>query len=209
MRIPQAPLFSDPIYNGAADPVIFYNHEEAEWWIVYTQRMHSAPGPGHAPIHGSKLGVAASPDGRDWLYRGTLEGLEFERGHNTFWAPEIIRHEGKYHMYVSYVRGIPTTWERPRDIIHYTSANGWDWTFEKKLRLSSERVIDACVAKLPSGVWRMWYKDENHKSHSYFADSRDLYEWEAGGAAITLDAHEGPNVFEFAGSFWLIADFWR
>ena len=24
------------------------------------------------------------------MYRGTLEGLEIERGHNTFWIPEIL-----------------------------------------------------------------------------------------------------------------------
>ncbi|NMA66918.1 MAG: glycosyl hydrolase [Clostridiaceae bacterium] len=209
MRKPEAPLFNDPIFNGAADPTIFWNHEEKQWWIVYTQRMHSAPGPGTTPIHGSKLGVASSPDGHDWLYRGTLEGLEFEHGHNTWWAPEIIHYKNKYHMYASYVQGMPVNWERPRTIIHYTSLNGWEWKFESKLELSSDRVIDACVAKLPSGQWRMWYKDERHGSHSYCADSYDLYNWEVVGCSVDMDAHEGANVFEYAGSWWLIADLWR
>ncbi|MGI5899690.1 MAG: glycosyl hydrolase [Christensenellales bacterium] len=209
MRIPEAPLFNDPIYNGAADPVIFWNRDEQQWWIVYTQRMHSAPGPGTTPIHGSKLGVASSPDGHDWLYRGTLTGLEFEHGHNTWWAPEIFWHEDRYHMYASYVQGMPVNWNRPRTIIHYTSTNGWEWKLESKLKLSSDRVIDACVTKMPSGIWRMWYKDENHGSHTYCADSHDLYHWENSGCAIDGDPHEGPNVFFFEGSWWLIADYWR
>lgn len=209
MRIPEAPLFNDPIYNGAADPVIFWNRGEKQWWIVYTQRMHSAPGPGTTPIHGSKLGVASSPDGHDWLYRGTLEGLDFEHGHNTWWAPEILWHEDRYHMYASYVQGMPVNWNRPRTIIHYTSTDGWKWQLESHLSLSSDRVIDACVARMPSGIWRMWYKDEQHKSHTYCADSTDLYHWEPAGCAIDGPGHEGPNVFFFEGSWWMIVDYWR
>ena len=209
MRIPEAPLFNDPIYNGAADPVIFWNRAERQWWIVYTQRMHTAPGPGVTSIHGSRLGIASSQDGHDWLYRGTLEGLEFEHGHNTWWAPEILWHEDRYHMYVSYVQGMPINWNRPRSIIHYISMDGWAWKLESKLKLSSNRVIDACVAKTSDGVWRMWYKDEDHESHTYYADSADLFHWEPVGCAIYGDGHEGPNVFYFEDSWWLIADYWR
>ncbi len=209
MRLPEAPLFNDPIYNGAADPVVIWNKYEQQWWMVYTQRMQSAPGPGTTPIHGSRLGVASSADGHDWLYRGELEGLEFEHGHNTFWAPEIIYHEDTYHMYVSYVQGMPVNWNRPRTIIHYTSRDMWTWHIESKLDLSSERVIDACVAPLPQGGYRMWYKDEMNHSHSYYADSDDLYHWECRGCAIDLDGHEGPNVFKFKGAWWMVADFWR
>lgn len=209
MRTPQAPLFIDPIYAGAADPVVFWHHQERQWWMVYTQRMHSAPGMGFAPVHGSALGLATSPDGHDWLYRGTLQGLAFEPGHNTFWAPEILWHIDRYHMYVSYVQGIPTTWQRPRGIIHYTSRDGWHWHMESRLALSSDRVIDACVARLPSGRMRMWYKDEGHHSHTYCADSDDLYHWQVAGPAIEGDGHEGPNVFYLKGSWWMIADYWK
>ncbi|MDF3142978.1 MULTISPECIES: hypothetical protein [unclassified Streptomyces] len=51
--------------------------------------------------------MAASADGgRTWTYRGTLTGLDTEWGRNTFWAPEIIWHDGLHHMYVSYIRGV-------------------------------------------------------------------------------------------------------
>lgn len=46
--------------------------------------------------------------------------MDIEKGHNTFWAPEILWAEGSYHMYVSYITGIPTDWEYPRLMLHYT-----------------------------------------------------------------------------------------
>lgn len=29
------PLFTDPIYDGAADPVIIYNKQKKAWWMFY------------------------------------------------------------------------------------------------------------------------------------------------------------------------------
>jgi hypothetical protein len=210
MRIPKAPLFRDPIYDGAADPTIIWNREEKSWWLLYTNRRATAPGTGVCWVHGTDIGVASSDDGgQSWLYRGTVSGLEFEPGRNTFWAPEVIWQEGLYHMYVSYVRGIPDSWNYGRKIIHYTSKNLWDWKFEAILKLSSDRVIDACVFQLPGGVWRMWYKDENNNSYTYAAESRDLYHWDVVGPSVTGIAHEGPNVFYWKNRYWMIADFWK
>ncbi|WP_019534432.1 hypothetical protein [Paenibacillus ginsengihumi] len=31
---PQAPLFRDPIHDGAADPTVIWNREAKEWWTV-------------------------------------------------------------------------------------------------------------------------------------------------------------------------------
>lgn len=208
--VPNAPLFRDPIYDGAADPAIVWNKSEKSWWIFYTNRRAFGPNNGVSYVHGTDIGIASSEDGgKTWTYRGIAEGLEFEKGRNTFWAPEIIEYEGTYHMYVSYVRGIPTTWNCPRTILHYTSTNLWDWKFEAPLKLSSDRVIDACVFRLPDGRWKMWYKDEVNHSHTYTAYSNDLYEWKAGEAEITDCAHEGPNVFFFKGKYWMVTDTWK
>lgn len=211
MRIPEAPLFIDPIYAGAADPTVIWNHIEKQWFMIYTQRPATLPGPGVTHVHGSDLGIASSPDGHNWLYRGTAEGLEFEHGRNTFWAPEIIYHEGLYHMYVSYVQGMPVDWNRGRMIIHYTSKDLWTWKYEAALDFGegNRRIIDACVAYCPDKVWRMWYKNEEDGGHSWMAESHDLYNWTCKGPAVTMVSHEGPNVFEWKGSWWLIADFWR
>ncbi len=33
-----APLFRDPVYDGAADPVLVWNPDRCVWWMFYTQR---------------------------------------------------------------------------------------------------------------------------------------------------------------------------
>lgn len=205
-----APLFRDPIYDGAADPTLIWNHQEESWWLLYTSRRANVACRGVAWCHGTDIGIASSPDnGRTWIYRGTLQGLEFERGRNTFWAPEVIWHDQRYHMYVSYVRGVPHDWSGTRSIVHMTSHNLWDWQVESTLSLSSDRVIDAAVMQLADNHWRMWYKDEVNQSHTYVADSTDLYNWTMHGPVITDCAHEGANVFRWQERYWMITDIWQ
>jgi beta-xylosidase len=203
------PLYRDPLDDGAADPVIIWNPLESAWWMVYTNRRTTATEVGVAWVHGTELGVASSTDdGHTWTYRHTIAGLETEPGRNTFWAPEIVEVDGTFHMFVSYITGIPTVWAgHDRTIRHYTSSDLVDWTFQSELALSSRLVIDACVFALPSGGYRLWYKDEGHGSNTWAADSDDLYQWRVVGEVITTPMqHEGSNVFEFADSYWMIVD---
>lgn len=209
MQIAPAPLFRDPIFDGAADPTIIWNRLENAWWLLYTNRRANVACKRFAWVHGSDIGIASSTDGSNWLYRGTLPGLEFEPGRNTFWAPEVIWCDGQYHMFVSYVPGVPSDWTGPRHIVHMTSPNLWSWKFESKLALSSDKVIDACVLRMPTGVWRMWYKDETNHSHTWLAESPDLYTWCVVGAVITDCPHEGPNVFFWRDQYWMITDTWH
>lgn len=208
MRTAPAPLFRDPIFDGPTDPTVIYNREEKSWWMIYTARRANVPCHDVSWVHGTDLGVASSTDnGQTWLYRGTLNLEAIEHGRNTFWAPEVLWHEGTYHMFVSYITGVPTNWNYGRRILHYTSANLWDWAYQGTLTLDSERVIDACVHPIPGG-WRMWYKDENDHSYTHYADSPDLYTWQHQGIATCDQPQEGPNVFRLAGKYWMIADVW-
>lgn len=204
------PLYRDPIFDGATDPVVVWNRELRQWWMFYTARRASAPGPGAAWVHGSDIGVAVSEDaGTTWLYRGTARGLEYEPGRNTYWAPEIFWAEGMYHMFVSYITGVPDRWDgHPRRILHYTGLNLLDWRLIGPLALGSDRVIDAAVYRLENGDYRMWFKDEAHDSHTYSADSGDLNTWSVPVPVITTHAHEGPNVFTLGGVYWLLVDEW-
>jgi hypothetical protein len=209
-RAPKCPLFRDPIFEGSTDPTLIYNRDAKQWWMFYTARRANVQTEGVAWVHGTDIGIASSTDGgRSWLYRGTAQGLNFEPGRNTYWAPEIIWHDGLYHMYVSYITGVPTAWVGNRDILHYTSKNLWEWQFVSLIELSSHRVIDACVWPKPGGGWRMWYKDEARTSHIFAADSPDLNKWKVVGPAITNRGQEGPNVFHHAGAYWMITDMWR
>ncbi|MEH3075681.1 MAG: hypothetical protein PGN11_03240 [Quadrisphaera sp.] len=210
-RVPK-PLFRDPVWDGASDPTLIWNRAERTWWMFYTaRRATSALSDDVAWVHGSDIGMATSADGgATWVYRGTARGLATSPGRHTYWAPEVIDDGSTYHMYLTCIDGVPSTWEgHPRTIRHYTSDDLWHWRYESDLVLSSDRVIDACVHGLPGGGYRLWYKDEAHGSHTYAADSDDLHHWRVLGPAVTVSEHEGPNVFELGGYYWMIVDEWN
>ena len=211
-RNPPAPLYRDPVFDGAADPSLIWNDRERAWWIFYTNRRANAVDAqdGVRWCHGTDIGIASSTDGGlTWTYRGTAQGLEFEPGRNTFWAPCLLEHGRTYHMFVAYVRGVPADWSGDRHIVHYTSRDLVAWKNEGIVPLSSERVIDAFVQAKPSGGWRMWYKDEANGSHIYAADSDDLSRWNVAGPVITDKAQEGAAVFWWQGSYWMLVDRWQ
>ena len=206
-----APLYRDPLHDGAADPTLIWNRDEKCWWMLYTNRRADADNEtGVKWVHGTDIGIASTPDGgATWKYRGIARGLEFESGRNTFWAPEVIDFGGKYHAFISYVRGVPETWAGTRDIVHYTSSNLLDWKFEGIVVPGS---IDACVHRLPDGRWRMWFKNEQRKIRGTTLDSDDLYAWTATVAEMPdpdPGQGEGPDVIFWKGWFWMVKDMWK
>ncbi|WP_030732294.1 glycosyl hydrolase [Streptomyces sp. NRRL F-2890] len=206
-------LFRDPVHDGATDPTLIRHRDTGAWWMFYTARRAGHDGAGVEWVHGTDIGIAVSTDdGAHWEYRGIARGLEYEAGRNTYWAPEVLWHDGTYHMYVTYLTGIRADWSGPRHILHYTSADLEHWNFVSRLELSSEKVIDACVWPLPpeaGGGWRMWFKDEADGSTIHAADSPDLFSWRPIGRALEGDqAHEGPTVLAHAGSYWMLTDCW-
>lgn len=212
-----APIFRDPIEDGAADPTVIRREGTNEWWMFYTNRRPAAEGPKFTWIHGSRIGLAMSlDDGASWHYRGVVEGLDApeDGAPNTHWAPEVIFADGQYHMFLSYISGVPNDWRGvARTITHFASADMVTWERVGPIRLSSPRVIDACVFRCPDGLWRLWYKDENAGSSTWAASSTDLFEWTVEGRVLAGSPygspHEGPNVFELGGYYWLIVDEWH
>lgn len=177
--------------------------------MFYTQRRPSDPGPGVRWVHGTEIGVAVSRDfGATWSYAGVAEGLE--RG-NTLWAPEVIRAYDSYIMYVTVVDGVPTSWSSADGhIVEYRSEDLRHWTRRGRIDLGSNRVIDAGVAQCADGVWRMWFKNERDESSTWCASSRDLDTWTVDGQVIPpAPPHEGPNVFQLGGWYWMVTDEWR
>jgi hypothetical protein len=205
-KLAPKPLYVDPVYGYGTDPVLCFNAEQKKWFMFYTSRR----GPGIPLIHGSPIGIATSDDGgATWTYLQNAE-IDYTKGltEYTYWAPEVIYHEGTYHMYLSFVPGIFDNWNHPREIVHLTSKDMLKWKFESVLDLKSDRVIDACVIQLPNGKWRMWYKDETKSRSLSYADSNDLVKWEPKGNAVTDHNGEGPKVIHWKSKYWLIADIW-
>ncbi len=207
-KLAARPLFRDPPFDDPTDPVLTYNLETRRWFMYYTQRR----GRGIELIHGSKIGMAASEDnGATWKYIGTAAityGQDQHPTDYTYWAPEVIWVTDRYHMYLSYVPGVFSDWNHPREIVHLTSRDGVRWDTVAKLDLKSGRVIDPCVIQLPGGHWRMFYKDEEKPMALSYADSPDLYEWETKGNTVTDRNGEGPKCIHWQDRYWLIADTW-
>ena len=205
------PLFRDPVYDGAADPSVIYNKAEGKWFMFYTNRRANADIPGGVKwVHGTRIGIAESADGgATWTYLDTCNIQYLSGKECSHWAPEVMEHNGLYHMYLTYVPGIFDNWNHDRYIIHLTSKNLLDWKFESKLDLASDRCIDACIYRLPNGNWRLFYNNERDGKSMYYADSPDLYHWTDSGKKVVGDkGGEGPNVFKWKGKYWMVVDNW-
>ncbi len=209
-RVPAAPLFTDPVHHAPTDPTVVEG-PDGRWWLFYTQRRAEDRGPDVRWVHGTDIGTACSTDGGlTWVYTGTVAGLDPYDGRNTLWAPEVIFADGRFHMFVTHIVGVPSHWAgHARRILHHVSDDLLDWEYLGTVPLSSDRVIDAAVHPRPGGGHRLWFKDEAHGSWTWGADSDDLMAWGPAVPVITGPAHEGPNVFELASSYWMIVDEWH
>ncbi|WP_395243969.1 hypothetical protein ACGGZK_17875 [Agromyces sp. MMS24-K17] len=205
--------YHDPVTGGATDPAVIRDRTTGDWVMFATQRRPAADEPGVSWIHGSRIALATSPDGLEWAYEGVLDGLDLPGdgpGPHTHWAPEVIWDGERYRMYLTWIAGIPDRWPGfARVIREYWSDDLRAWTYRRDLDLSSDRVIDACVAHGPDGRWRLWVKDEADDSTTWVAASDDLETWSVEGRAIGGRPHEGPNVFELGGAWWMVVDEWR
>jgi len=203
------PLFDDPIYHGAADPVIIWNKKAKAWWMFYTNRRATLnDSTGVKWVHGTRIGIAESKDGKTWKYRDTANINYRPNSGYTFWAPDVVENNGIYHMYLTYVPGIFNDWNHPRTIIHLTSGDLRTWKYESTLKLVNEKVIDASVFQLPDKTWRLWYNNERDGKSIWYADSKDLNTWEDKGKAIAARG-EGPKTFHWQGKYFMIVDVWK
>ncbi|SDD33775.1 glycoside hydrolase family protein [Niabella drilacis] len=207
LRAAPAPLFRDPVTDGAADPVMIYNEQEKSWWMLYTQRRANQELPDVAFCYGNPIAIASTDDhGKTWVYRGTID-LAIEPGTNTFWAPDVVYKNGVYHLFVTYIRGVRSHWGGDSQLAYYTSKDLWHWKFQQFINVGVKNVIDGCIMEKPGGGWRMWYKGPG--AHTYASDSRDLKHWTPQDSVVIDGApHEGPNVFAFAGYYWMLTDEW-
>jgi len=209
------PVFRDPVYDGAADPMVIWNPLVSKWWMFYTNRRANMTSlPGVSWVFGTPIGIAESTDGANWKYLGTanFNDLPAECGGKdsaTLWAPDIaLGDDGKWHMYLSIEPGIDVKWGLPGFIAHLSSTNLRDWKYENRLSQLGTHVIDADILKMPDGMWRMYYKDSKQYSHIGVTESKDLYSWSEPKEALKING-EGPIAFQWKGYYWLVVDTWN
>ena len=208
------PVYRDPVYDGAADPVVIWNPRVNKWWMFYTNRRANMTGlPGVSWVFGTPIGIAESADGADWKYAGTADfpDLPAECGGKdaTLWAPDIVPgDDGKWHMYLSIQPGIAEKWGLPGFIAHLSSTDLRLWHYESRLSQLGTKCIDADMLKMPDGSWRMYYKAQAGYSHIDVTESKDLYTWSEPKEALRING-EGPIAFKWKGYYWLIIDTWN
>ena len=204
------PVFRDPIYDGAADPIVIWNPFVGKWWMYYTNRRATETHlPGVSWVFKTPIGIAESSDGANWEYIGTANfpNLPEEAGGDnaTLWAPDIVTgDDGKWHMYLSIQPGVAERWGViPGFIAHLTSDNMRDWKYERKFDLP-RGSYDADVIRMPDSTWRMYYKDPTGGASTfYYLESKDLYQW---GDPLRVMSYrgEGPIVFFWKNYYWMI-----
>ncbi|HTB62812.1 MAG TPA: glycosyl hydrolase [Opitutales bacterium] len=206
------PLFRDPVYDGAADPTIIYNQTDKKWYMFYTNRRANVAGlqGGVTWVHGTPIGIATSADGgATWQYVDTAKiNFKDAAAEPTYWAPAVVYDKGLFHMFVTYVPGVFTDWNHPRDILHLTSTDLLHWDYQATLPLEHHKDIDPGVLHMPDGTWRLWYKDEADSSSCHYADSPDLYTWTDHPKVPGLSdaSGEAPLPFHWQGKYWLMRD---
>jgi len=205
-----APLYRDPVHDGAADPSITYDPSAREWVMFYTNRRANIAlpdGDDVSWVHGTRIGIARSADGANWRYAGTAD-IPLSCTGATHWAPDVQWFEGQWHMWLTVVPGVFRDWNAPRFITHVTSPDLKQWNCGERLELGSDRVIDASAIALPEGGYRLFFNDERQNKAILYADSPNLTDWQVRGR-LTETPGEGPKAFRWKGAWWLISDPWR
>lgn len=207
-NVASKPAFRDPIFDGAADPVIVRNEQLQCLTMFYTnRRANIGTINGVDWVHGTRIGMANSFDGGNtWKYVGTAN-IEYGNDSTTFWAPDIVKQANMYHMFVTVVDGIFNTWKQQRHIVHFTSTDLQKWTFHSQLQLASEKVIDAGLFH-DKNRWLMFYNNESAGKSIYCAESSDLNTWNDLGPMVTDRGCEGPKVFYWKNRYFMIVDNW-
>jgi beta-xylosidase len=204
------PLFKDPIFDGAADPSVIYNNTEKAWYMFYTNRRANLTTiNGFDWVHGTRIGIAKSLDnGISWQYQGiaNIDSTLIP----TQWAPDILFHNDKYHMYLTNVTGVFSDWGHPSYIVHLTSTDLKDWTYNSQLKLNSNKVIDADVIQIEANKWIMLYNDGGDNKSIYYAESEDLYNWTDKKKLPKINEQcEAPVSFYWQQKWWLLTDEWK
>lgn len=209
-QIADKPLFRDPVYDGAADPVVIWNKAEQKWFMFYTnRRANLKDANGVDWVHKTPIGIAESSDGgATWQYRSTAN-ITYGGDDYTYWAPDIIENNGTYHMYLTVVPGTFSDWKHPREIVHLTSNNLIDWECQSSLSLASDKVIDAGILKVKDNLWYLYYNNEKDRKSIYYAQSSDLKNWTDMGKVVADQSGEGPKVFYWHDTYFMIVDNWK
>lgn len=210
------PLYDNPDYHGACDPEVIWNTQTREWWIFYTARRATR---GIDSYVGTPIGVIASPNLRDWRSLGYVSLDDRPGGPDlpvTYWAPALIRHGDTYHLFLTYKDNATPPWGGPGVLRHYAAPaadllNGWKLVASPAFGPAG--AADATLIRI-GDTFRACYRAGDNGIH--WSASKDLLTWQdqgpvagevnAAGPSRSFGRQDGPCIFSFGGSYWLLTD---
>ncbi len=218
----QEALFVEPNTHGSCDPEIVYNSWDKHYYIYYTTRRPHMQNT----FLGTPLGVIRSPDLMEWEFLGYCnlgEPNNSPYARSTYWAPAIIKHDGRLHMFVTWkpdLLPIKGAWGGQGFIVHYSAPMDdpvQGWLRHGLMHDSNMDTIDASIFKNEEG-FHLWFKGKplgGGKNELYYMRSKDLKSWETHGfsqsdvfnKSVTGSGfEEAPYVFFWQDKYWLITD---
>ena len=212
-----APLFRDPVYDGAADPSFVWNDKERAWWILYTNRRASAPDAqdGVRWCHGTDIGIASSSDGGlTWTYRGIAKGLEFGAGPQYLPGLPASSSTAGPITFSSLMSGasLPTGAVTVTSSITPapTSSTGPMSPFCRSARTGSS-TRSSTPSRPADGACKACDEALAGPGHSWAMTAEDPLSLDCPypGPVVTDKAQEGAAVFWWRGSYWMLVDRWQ
>eukprot|EP01043_Picozoa_sp_COSAG02_P025553 COSAG02_NODE_1440_length_12590_cov_2.822352_6_plen_705_part_00 len=221
LNVASSPFYRDPLFDGAHDPELVWNHAEQCYWLLYLQNRYNIPLSDPAPLGRTSLtdiGLASTPDGgRSWVYRGVAEGLDVpasaradelppsgtqQYGGATWWRPAVTFAGGVYHAFW-------IMWESSRgmkgpdgpgayanwNLIHYTSNNLKSWRYNQTVRTNSF-AYDSDVFRLADGRYILFSTGQTRlvRGNPKVLQSYDLYHWsQCTDPGLQVNIDEGPH----------------
>ena len=203
-----APLFVDPHEGGGADPAVVWDPATRHWVMFYTAYRSDLPDDGSDRwYHGTPLRRAVSADGLLWLADGQVVVPDAGPA-QTWWAPDVIACPGGWCLAVTVLPGQGGQGgSEPAEVRLYLSNDLRVWRAAGRLPTFAHRLLDACLIAVPEGGWYALAKLDTAAGPRLAAcSSPDLVVWTWLGELTGLRGGDGPDVFAFAGSWWLLVD---
>lgn len=207
------PLYADPNYHGSCDPEVIWNESSGEILVFYTARRATLE---KASYVGTPIGAISSPDLIHWRFRGylSMDGMVGKKDMPvTYWAPGIVRHGERWHMFVTHKDNARPPWGGKGVIRHY-SAPAEDlistWKFEGIPNFPQPDPIDASLITIGNAVRAYYRVGEN--GGIQWSESADLITWKHHGPCPgdvnrpERGYQEAPYVFKFKNVYWMLTD---
>ena len=106
---------------------------------------------------GVRVYSATDPIYGEWHYEGICAKFD---GATDYWAPSVVKYQGKYYMYLSFTRG------KNRQFMHVAESDSPLGPFKNEKQLYNEFSIDAHAVETQVGLFLFYAKNKNKADYA-------------------------------------------